>query len=115
MTERLSTIRDASVFTGEWDAYAGVHTKIRALDDGGAWDDAVQLAVGSGPGSSNAAFAPFDAGVASFVASTGTGAVDGLRGHQAGLVLGCLLTFLAGLGAAWAGSRGVAARLEEYR
>ena len=115
VTGRLSNIRDASLFTGEWDAYAAVHTKIRDLDDGGAWDDAVQLAVGSGPGSSNAAFAPFDAGLASFVASTGTGAVQGLRGHRAGLLLGCLLTFLAGLGAAWAGSRGVAARLEEYR
>ena len=115
VTARLSDLRDASVLTGAWDAYAAVHTKIRALDDGGAWDDAVQRAVGSGAGSSNAAFAPFDAGLASFVASTGTGAVGGLRGHQAGLVLGCLLTFLAGLGAAWAGSRGVAARLEEYR
>ena len=115
VTGRLSDIRDASVFVGDWDAYAEVHTKIRSLDDGGAWDDAVQLAVGSEPGSSNAAFAPFDAGVASFVASTGAGAVESLRGHQAGLVLGCLLTFLAGLGAAWAGSRGVEARLQEYR
>ena len=112
---RLSDIRDASVFTDEWDAYAQVHTTIRGLDDGGAWDDAVQLAVGSAPGSSNAAFAPFDTAVASFVASTGTGAVDDLRSHQPGLVLGCLLTFLAGLGSAWLGSRGVAARLEEYR
>ena len=32
-----------------------------------------------------------------------------------GLVLGCVLTFLAGLGAAWSGSRGIAARLKEYR
>lgn len=115
VTERLSGIRDASVFTGEWESYAQVHTKIRSLDDGGAWDDAVGLAVGSGQGSSNAAFAPFDQAVASFVSSTGTGAVTSLRGHQAGLVLGCLLTFLAGLGAAWAGSRGIAARLREYR
>ena len=115
VTDRLSGIRDASVFTGEWNTYAAVHAKIRSLDDGGSWDDAVGLAVGSGQGSSNAAFAPFDQAVASFVSSTGTGAVASLRGHQAGLVLGCLLTFLAGLGAAWSGSRGIAARLREYR
>jgi hypothetical protein len=115
VTGRLAGVRDASVFEQGWDAYAKVHTEIRRLDDGGAWDDAVQLAVGSGPGSSNAAFGPLDQGLASFVAGTGTTAVDSLRSHQPGLVLGCVLTFLAGLGAAWAGSRGIAARLREYR
>lgn len=115
VTDRLSGIRDPSVFTGQWQTYAAVHTKIRSLDDGGSWDDAVGLAVGSGQGSSNAAFAPFDQAVASFVSSTGTGAVSSLRHHQTGLVLGCLLTLLAGLGAAWSGSRGIAARLREYR
>ena len=113
--ERLSRIRDGSVFEGQWDGYTKVHTKIRSLDDGGSWDDAVGLAVGSENGSSNAAFAPFDQSVAQFVAGTGSGAVNDLRGSHGGLVLGCVLTFLAGLGAAWAGSRGIAARLREYR
>ncbi|MGI3785342.1 MAG: hypothetical protein ACRYG2_31710 [Janthinobacterium lividum] len=115
VTDRLSGIRDASVLTDEWTAYARVHTKIRSLDDGGAWDNAVALAVGSDAGSSNAAFAPFDQAVASFVAGMGTSAVDSLRSHQTGLVAGCVLTFLAGLGAAWSGSRGIADRLKEYR
>jgi hypothetical protein len=115
VTDHLSNLRDASVLTDQWNAYAGVHTKIRSLDDGGSWDDAVKIAIGSDPASSNAAFAPFDQAVASFVAGTGTSAVTGLRGHHAGLLLGCVLTFLAGLGAAWSGSRGIATRLREYR
>ncbi|HEY0237795.1 MAG TPA: hypothetical protein VGC37_04045 [Friedmanniella sp.] len=115
VTDRLSNVRDASVFTDQWATYAGVHTKIRALDDGGSWDAAVGLAIGSGQGSSNAAFGPFDTSVAAFVSGTGTSAVDNLRGHETGLVLGCVLTLLAGLGAAWSGSRGIATRLREYR
>ena len=113
--ERLSQVRDPGVFTEQWRAYTAVHTKIRALDDGGSWDDAVGLAVGSANGSSNAAFAPFDQAVAAFVAGSGSGAVGDLHDHHPGLVLGCVLTFLAGLGAAWSGSRGIAARLKEYR
>lgn len=113
--EHLQPIRDSSAFTDRWQAYRKVHAQIRALDDGGSWDSAVALAVGSDKGSSNAAFAPFDSDVASFVSDSGTSAVRSIRGHETGLVLGCLLTLLAGLGAAWSGSRGIAARLREYR
>lgn len=113
--DHLALVRDSSVFANQWQAYAQVHTQIRGLDDGGSWDDAVTLAVGSDAGSSNATFAPFDQAVAAFVSGTGASAVTSLRGHQAGLVLGCVLTFLAGLGAAWSASRGIATRLREYR
>ena len=113
--DRLSGIRDASSFTRPWRDYADVHTQVRTLDDGGRWDDAVDLATGSDAGTSNAAFAPFDASVASFVAGTGKTAVNGVRGSVPDLVLGCILTFLAGLGAALAGHRGISVRLREYR
>jgi hypothetical protein len=115
VTDHLSEVRDASVLSSGWQNYAKVHEQIRALDDGGAWEDAVGLAVGSGKGSSNAAFTPVDSALDTFVSGTGTNAVTKLRGHHTGLVLGCVLTFLAGLGAAWSGSRGIAARLKEYR
>ena len=108
-------IRDSSPFVTQWQAYEQVHTQIRSLDDGGRWDDAVQVAVGSAAGSSNAAFAPFDEQVASYVSSSGGYAVSNLRDQLPGLVIGCLLTLLAGLGAAWSASRGIAARLREYR
>ncbi len=111
----LPLIRDSATFRQQWQAYEQVHTQIRTLDDGGSWDDAVQVAVGSAAGSSNAAFAPFDEQVASSVSSSGGYAVSNLRDQLPGLVAGCLLTLLAGLGAAWSGSRGITARLREYR
>ena len=115
VNEHLHLIRDSALFRQQWQAYEQVHTKIRGLDDGGSWDAAVQLAVGSDEGTSNAAFAPFDSDVATYVSQTGAFAVSNLRAQQPGLVAGCVLTFLAGLGAAWAASRGIAARQREYR
>jgi hypothetical protein len=41
-------------------SYLGVHTQIRALDDGGNFDGAVKLAIGSAPGSANQVFATMD-------------------------------------------------------
>ena len=49
------------------------------------------------------------------MSGSGGYAVSNLRDQLPGLVIGCLLTLLAGLGAAWSGSRGIAARLREYR
>ncbi len=111
----LSTNRILSSYLPELERYEQVHRQIRQLDDGGRWDDAVALAVGSDEGSSNAAFGPFDADVADVGARSGASVVADVRGHEAGLVVGCLLTLLAGLGAAWSGSRGITARLREYR
>jgi len=113
--ERLTTDRILSSSVSDFDSYAEVHSKIRALDDGGSWDAAVALAVGSDEQSSNAAFAGFDQDMADLASSSGASAVQELRSSEPGLVLGCLLTLLAGLATAWAGSRGIAARLREYR
>lgn len=115
VNEHLPLVRDSALFTQQWQGYEQVHTKIRSLDDGGSWDGAVQLAVGSDQGSSNAAFAPFDQAAAAYVSRAGAYAVTNLRDAQPGLVAGCVLTLLAGLGVAWSGSRGIAARLKEYR
>ena len=111
----LSGIRDASTFTRPWRDYAAVHAQVRELDDGGRWDAAVALATGSGAGTSNATFAPVDSLVGSFVSGTGRVAVENLRATVPDLVLGCVLTFLAGVAAAWFGHRGISARLKEYR
>ncbi|WP_091181068.1 hypothetical protein [Microlunatus flavus] len=113
--ERLTTDRILAPFVHDFESYAQVHRKVRALDDGGSWDAAVELAVGSGTGSSNAAFAPFDQKMADIARSSGASAVQDLRNQGAGLVVGCLLTLLAGLASAWAGSRGISTRLREYR
>lgn len=111
----LPQVQDPGPLVQRWQAYEQVHGAIRRLDDGGSWDQAVQRAVGSGEGSSNAAFGPFDQQVAAYASSTGAHAVGNLRHALPGLVLGCVLTLLAGLAAAVAGSRGIDARLREYR
>lgn len=113
--ERLTTDRILAPFVSDFETYEQVHRKVRELDDGGSWDAAVALAVGSDDGSSNAAFAPFDQKMADIAGRSGATSVQELRSSEPGLVVGCLLTLLAGLAAAWAGSRGIAARLREYR
>ena len=98
-----------------WSNYMDVHQQIRALDDGGKWDQAVALATGSGPGSANTAFNAFDASLADTLEQVSQDASAGLSGRQPGLVLAAILIFLAGLGSALVGRWGVAARLREYR
>ena len=101
--------------TDDWNRYASVHTEIRALDDGGKWDEAVALATGTGPDSANTAFNAFDANLADTLDQASQDASAGLSGLQPGLVVAALLIFVAGLGSALLGRWGVAARLREYR
>ncbi len=101
--------------TDQWQSYVTVHNEIRKLDDGGQWDAAVALATGSGPESANTVFNAFDASLAETLDGVNLGASSGLSAQQPGLVVGAILLFLAGLGAALLGRRGVATRLKEYR
>lgn len=98
-----------------WDAYVGVHRQIRELDDSGQWNQAVSLATGGGAQSSNATFAAFDEQTSTHLDEVTTQTEQGLGGSRAGLVLGAILSLLAGLVAAVAAQRGVDARLREYR
>ena len=99
----------------EWTRYMEVHNKIRALDDGGQWDNAVALATGSGPESANTAFNAFDAQLDATLDQVSQEASAGLSRPQPILVVGAILALLLGLAAALLGRRGVAARLREYR
>ncbi len=104
-----------SDLTSKWTAYSDVHTKIRMLDDGGQWDQAVVLATGTGDTSANGTFSAFDA--------AGTGVVDdlaqdlaaGLATPRAGMIIAAILALAAGVAAALFGRRGLALRLREYR
>ena len=111
----LGPMRDAGLVLQDWRAYATTHQQVRTLDDGGRWDDAVTLATGDGKDSANARFAPVDATLASILQGSGEATASSLGRHRPGLVVGIVLALLAGLAAAWAGRRGVAARLREYR
>jgi hypothetical protein len=99
----------------QWRSYVAVHNEIRKLDDGGQWDAAVALATGSGPESANTVFNAFDASLAGNLEQVNRAASSALSGQQPGLIVGAILLFAAGLGAALLGRRGVAARLKEYR
>lgn len=101
--------------TAEWNAYREVHTKIRALDDGGNWDQAVALATGTGKDSANTAFNAFDARLADTLDQSSHDAANGLSGQQPALIIASILALLGGLAAALLGRSGVAARLREYR
>jgi hypothetical protein len=98
-----------------WEEYEQRHREVRALDDGGGWEDAVELATTTGPEGTNAAFATFDAASAQALADVGEQTDTSLDGARSGLVLlgwGCLA---AGVLAALLGWWGVSRRLEEYR
>jgi hypothetical protein len=98
-----------------WTPYVDVHEEIRILDDGGDWESAVQLAIGTGSGTSNAAFSSFDDGSSNQLATLSDQTATEL--DQAGnwLPLAGALGLLAGVLAAISAWWGVSLRLEEYR
>jgi hypothetical protein len=110
---RLSS--DAASLKGLWTTYAGTHAKIRAADDGGQWDNAVKLAIGSDPTSANATFNAFDASSGAALASSSRTAADSLDAPRTWLVLIGWLGLLVGVAAAVSAWWGVSIRLEEYR
>ncbi len=110
----LARVADDDLSNG-WASYATVHRTIRALDDGGRWDRAVALATGTGPTSSNAAFAAFDASASRVLGRAGQKTSADLRSPRSLLLALAALSLLAGAFAALLARGGMAARLREYR
>lgn len=98
-----------------WEAYTALHAEIRALDDGGAWEQAVAAAVSREPGSANTTFGAFDtaSGEQLTAASDATSSV--LRDARSGLAFAGWLCALAGVLAAALAWWGLSQRIEEYR
>lgn len=94
-----------------WQPYADDHARIRELDDGGQWDQAVALATSD----ANTTFASFDETVARVVDDASGRTTSGLSAMVPWLVVGSLLSLAAGVVMAVLGRRGVAERLREYR
>jgi hypothetical protein len=96
-------------------AYLAVHRRIRTLDDGGQFQQAVKLAVGTGAGSANAAFESMDAPLRSALASGQVQFDHHLKVANDNLarltVLVVLALVLAGLLALF----GIQQRINEYR
>ena len=111
----LQRLTDRPELVNQWQAYANVHSEIRALDDGGRWDRAVARATGSGPESSNTVFGTFDNNLAGYLDEVSQETSDSLAGLQPIMVVLAILTLLSGLAVALLGRWGIAARLKEYR
>ncbi|HEU4545207.1 MAG TPA: hypothetical protein VFR88_02835, partial [Microlunatus sp.] len=94
-----------------WQPYVDVHTQIRTLDDGGQWDKAVALATTQ----SNTAFTAFDTNVAREVDSASAETTGSLAATVPWMVIGAILSLVAGIAMAVLGRRGLAQRLKEYR
>jgi hypothetical protein len=93
--------------------YLRAHTQVRALDDGGSWDQAVALATGTG--AANRDFATFEAVSDHALADQASQLSDDLGRALVPLALSAWLLLLAGIAAAVATWRGVNQRLREYR
>ena len=98
-----------------WTTYTVLHQKIRARDDGGAWDKAVAAAVSRAAGSANAAFDAFDNASEQRLTHAGDATSSGLRDAESGLTFGAWLAVLAGILAASLAWWGLSQRIEEYR
>jgi hypothetical protein len=98
-----------------FDRYLSVHEEIRALDDGGEWAAAVELATGDSPDGANAAFTAFDDVTASELDDRASNISDDLDDALLPLTPAAILIALAGAAAAIAVWQGVSVRLKEYR
>jgi hypothetical protein len=112
--EDLTRLDDAGL-SSRWASYTAVHRTIRSLDDGGRWDRAVGVATGTGAGSSNGAFAAFDASATALLGRAAERTSSDLRGPRTLLYAFAVLSLIAGAGAALLARGGLAARLREYR
>jgi hypothetical protein len=107
--DRLTAI---AVAVGDWQA---AHRRVRELDDGGRYPDAVASVVTTTPGGSGAAFEHLDAALADAIGAERAafaGAADSAAGAVAGLGAGPALLALV---AAAAVAAGLGRRIGEYR
>lgn len=95
-----------------WDAE---HTEIRALDDGGEWDDAVAAATSTADDSAGAAFAAFSDHARSEVDATSASAVSRLGSAATTAQIAAWVALVLGVAGAVAAAAGMNVRLKEYR
>lgn len=96
----------------EWDAR---HAEIRALDDGGDWDGAVEAATTTAEGSAGAAFAAFSDAAHADVETTSSDAVDRLGSAATTAQIAAWVALVLGVAGAVAAAAGMNVRLKEYR
>lgn len=95
-----------------WDA---AHTDIRALDDGGDWDGAVEAATSTADDSAGAAFSAFSDQARAEVGTTSAAAVDRLGSASTTALIAAWIALVLGVAGAVAAAAGMNVRLKEYR
>lgn len=100
---------------GLLDDWVASHQEIRALDDGGRWDEAVALAISEEPGAPNDLFQTFSTAASSSLEASAQQTHDALSGSGGSSVLVGWLMLVAGVLAAVLSWRGISKRVEEYR
>ena len=113
--DTLAGVQDSGDLQQQWKAYADAHTKVRSLDDGGRWDDAVKLSTSTANGGAAQSFGAFDVAVTQARDDAAKATVSTLQGVGGAAMLVAVLVGLAGLVASWLIVRGIGQRLEDYR
>jgi hypothetical protein len=113
--ETLKQVDGGEGLTGDWDAYATAHQEIRALDNGGQWEQAVELATTQEADGSTAAFNAFDQQVTEQRDTASADAIDQLGALGGGSTVWAVLIAIVSLIASWLIVRGIGQRIKEYR
>jgi hypothetical protein len=111
--ETLQRVGDAGL-TSDWDAYATAHEEIRARDDGGQWEQAVELATTQEANGATATFTAFDQQVTQRRDAASTKAIDQLGALGGGSTVWAVLIAIVSLLASWLIVRGIGQRIKEY-
>ncbi len=115
MDSARARLVDETELQGRLADYLVQHQRIRELDDGGEWDDAVLLAVSDEVGGPTATYTAFATEATARVAEGAAEVDDGLADAASSARLASWVLAIAGLIGAIASWRGTAARREEYR
>jgi hypothetical protein len=111
----LAKTDQSAELTRSWQAYVDAHVKVRSLDNGGRWDDAVKLSTSTAPGGAATTFDAFDVAVTQDRDQAATTTVATLKDLGGSAPLVAFIVALAALAASWLIVRGVGQRIEEYR
>lgn len=98
-----------------WSDYVTSHEKVRSLDNGGRWDEAVKLSTSTATGGAAKTFGDFDVAVTQARDDAGKTTVASLNGLGGSAPLIAVVVALAALAASWLITRGIGQRIEEYR
>jgi hypothetical protein len=119
MVEQALGSIDAAAAGDAYALYAAAHSELRAVDDGGEWDQAVGLSLGeestAGGVNTVAQFAAFDRAVSDVVSRERGSAVSQLDAAADPLRALRVVVFLVGIVAAALVVIGYGQRLKEYR